>query len=241
MVAGALMTLFVLMLWKKRTRRYQLMVLILGAAIILFTYIPGISAKDIGLYCQKQRLNRLISELKLTDARTGKLMDDINTKRINQDSLSCEKYKDVCSVISYVREEMGRDAFREQYGDWSHSEYDFYYDTGKNSSGDLRIDRRASVDVGEYRLMLPSDNYNLNYDGRTITVETADNEEIILRYPVSMMVSMDSTLMHHPERLLTYRNDSILLVLESINVDDSSVTYVDRFGYQLFKKQVKKK
>ena len=54
------------------------MALIFGAAIILFTYIPGISAKSIGLSCQKQRLTRLISDLKLSDAKTGKLSDDID-------------------------------------------------------------------------------------------------------------------------------------------------------------------
>ena len=61
MVAGVLMTLFVLMLFWKRTRRYQWMAFIFGTAIILFTYIPGISAKSIGLNCQKQRLQEIIN------------------------------------------------------------------------------------------------------------------------------------------------------------------------------------
>ena len=39
-VAGVLMTFFMLMLLKERSRRYQLMTLIFGIAIILFTYIP---------------------------------------------------------------------------------------------------------------------------------------------------------------------------------------------------------
>ncbi len=43
LVAGVLMTLFVLMLLWKKTRRFQLMALIFGAVIVLFTYIPGIS------------------------------------------------------------------------------------------------------------------------------------------------------------------------------------------------------
>ena len=128
MVAGALMTLFVLMLWKKRTRKYQLMALIFGAAIILFTYIPGISAKSIGLSCQKQRLTQLISEMKLTDPKTGKLNDEIeDMRRIRQDSLLCEQYKDVTSVIDYVRHEIGTDEFKKQYGEWTHSEYSFTY------------------------------------------------------------------------------------------------------------------
>ena len=118
MVAGVLMTLFVLMLFSKRTRRYQLMALIFGAAIIVFTYIPGISAKSIGLRSQKQRLTELISELKLTDAKTGKLNNDLDMRSIQQDSLMCERYNDVSSVISYVRKEIGTKEFEAKYGKW---------------------------------------------------------------------------------------------------------------------------
>ena len=116
MVAGMLMSLFVLMLFKERTRRYQLMALIFGAAIILFTYIPGISAKSIGLRSQKQRLAGIISDLKLADGKTGKLNDNLNLMQICKDSLLCERYKDACSVIDYVNDEMGNEAFEAQYG-----------------------------------------------------------------------------------------------------------------------------
>ena len=235
MVAGVLMTLFVLMLWKERTRRYQLMALIFGAAIILFTYIPGISAKSIGLSCQKQRLTRLISELKLSDAKTGKLVDDVDIKRIKQDSLLCEKYQDVSSVISYVRDEVGTDEFKKQYGEWTHSEYTFHYDSDKGILSDNWVNRRKPVDVGDYRMMLPSGRYECNYDGRVVTVKTSDGDAV-LRYPINTMVSKDTMLLHHPERLMTYHNDSILLVLEAISIDDSTVTDIKRYDYQLFKK-----
>ena len=238
MVAGVLMTLFVLMLWKERTRRYQLMALIFGAAIILFTYIPGISAKSIGLSCQKQRLTRLISELKLSDAKTGKLVDDVDIKRIKQDSLLCEKYQDVSSVISYVRDEVGTDEFKKQYGEWTHSEYIFRYDSDKGIMSDNWVNRRKPVDVGDYRMMLPSGRYECNYDGRVVTVKTSDGDAV-LRYPINTMVSKDTMLLHHPERLMTYHNDSILLVLEAISIDDSTVTDIKRYDYQLFKKAKK--
>ena len=238
MVAGVLMTLFVLMLWKERTRRYQLMALIFGAAIILFTYIPGISAKSIGLSCQKQRLTRLISELKLSDAKTGKLVDDVDIKRVKQDSLLCEKYQDVSSVISYVRDEVGTDEFKKQYGEWTHSEYIFRYDSDKGIMSDNWVNRRKPVDVGDYRMMLPSGRYECNYDGRVVTVKTSDGDAV-LRYPINTMVSKDTMLLHHPERLMTYHNDSILLVLEAISIDDSTVTDIKRYDYQLFKKAKK--
>ena len=155
MVAGVLMTLFVLMLFKERTRRYQLMALIFGAAIILFTYIPGISAKIIGLECQKQRLAEIISELKLNDAQTGRLNDEIDMRRIKQDSLLCEKYKDASSVIDYVRDGIGSEEFLKQYGEWTHSEYEFDARRSEDASGGDWHKRKKSVELGDYSILLP--------------------------------------------------------------------------------------
>ena len=240
MVAGVLMTLFVLMLWKQRTRKYQLMALIFGAAIILFTYIPGISAKSIGLSCQKQRLTQLISELKLEDAKTGKLSDDIDMRRIKQDSLLCEQYKDVTSVIDYVRHEIGTDEFKKQYGEWSHSEYSFTYikDSVNFSANDNFYFRKKPVELGEYTIMLPQKAYQYNFNDQTITITQGENN-VVLSYPIQEVIRQDTMLLHHPEQLLTYRNDSLMLVLEGICFEDTVVTDVRYYGLQLFKKQVK--
>ena len=238
MVAGVLMTLFVLMLSRERTRRYQLMALIFGAAIILFTYIPGISAKSIGFRCQKQRLVQLISELKLTDAKTGKLNDDLDTWSIKQDSLLCERYKDVTSVIKYVRNEMGDKEFEAKYGKWSHSEYTFNYTEAIDSKVRDYADtytRREPVELGEYTIMLSPNDYPYYYDGQTVTI--THNNDTILEYPIQKIVSQDTSLLHHPEQLLTYRNDSLMLVLEGVCIKDTIVTDVRYFGLQVFRKK----
>ena len=238
MVAGVLMTLFVLMLWKKRTRRYQLMALIFGAAIILFTYIPGISAKSIGLSCQKQRLTQLISEMKLADAKTGKLNDEIeDMRRIRQDSLLCEQYKDVTSVIEYVRHEIGTDEFKKQYGEWTHSEYSFTYieDSVNVNAHDNWYIRKKPVELGEYTIMLPQKAYQYSYNDQIVTVTQGENN-VVLSYPIQEVIRQDTMLLHHPEKLLTYRNDSLMLVLEGICIEDTVVTDVRYYGLQLFKK-----
>ena len=236
MVAGVLMTLFVLMLWKKRTRKYQLMALIFGAAIILFTYIPGISAKSIGLSCQKQRLTQLISEMKLADPKTGKLNDEIeDMRRIQQDSLLCEQYKDVTSVISYVRHEMENDEFKKQYGEWTHSEYTFNYNRSNgNYPNDNWYTRNKPVELGEYTIMLPEKAYKCDFNDHTVTVTQGENN-VVLSYPIQKIIRQDTMLLHHPEQLLTYRNDSLMLVLEGICIEDTVVT-VRYYGIQLFKK-----
>ena len=241
MVAGVLMTLFVLMLWKERTRRYQLMALIFGAAIILFTYIPDISAKSIGLSCQKQRLTQLISEMKLTDPKTGKLNDEIeDMRRIRQDSLLCEQYKDVTSVIEYVRHEIGTDEFKKQYGEWTHSEYSFTYieDSVNVNAHDNWYIRKKPVELGEYTIMLPQKAYQYNFNDQIVTITQGENN-VVLSYPIQEVIRQDTMLLHHPEQLLTYRNDSLMLVLEGVCIEDTVVTDVRYYGLQLFKKQVK--
>ena len=238
MVAGVLMTLFVLMLWKKHTRKYQLMALIFGAAIILFTYIPGISAKSIGLSCQKQRLTRFISELKLTDTKTGKLSDDIDMRRIKQDSLLCEQYMDFTSVVNYVRNEIGNDKFKKQYGEWSHPEYGFNYNKSKNQYDSSNwYERRKPVDLGDYSVMLPENRYTCNFRNKRVIVK--NNDVVVLEYPINSIVRQDTMLLHHPEQLLTYHNDSLMLVLQSISIEDTIVTDVRSYDFQLFKKQTK--
>ena len=237
MVAGVLMTLFVLMLFRTRTRRYQLMALIFGAAIILFTYIPGISAKSIGLRCQKQRLTELISELKLTDAKTGKLNDDLDTWSIKQDSMLCERYKDASSVIKYVRDEIGEKEFEAKYGKWSHSEYSFSYAKAKDRdySDYDTYGRRYPVELGEYTIMLPSKAYQYNYNDTTITI--TQGKDTVLEYPIQKIVSQDTSLLRHPEQLLTYRNDSLMIILEGLCIKDTVITDVRYYGLQLFKKK----
>ena len=239
MVAGVLMTLFVLMLLTGRTRRYQWMALIFAAAIFLFTYIPGISAKSIGLRSQQQRLSSIIGELRLADAATGKLNDSIDTPSIVRDSLLCAQYRDACSVIGYVRSAMGTEAFGKRYGQWTHSEYEFNYDKGNSSSATGKWhDRLHPVNLDQYSVMLPAGDYRCNYDQHRIVV-TDKNESVVLEYPIDAIVGRDPSLLRNPEQLLTCRNDSIMLVLDGILIDDTIVASVNTCGFSLFKKPSK--
>ena len=236
MVAGVLMTLFVLMLFNERTRKFQLMALICGAAIVLFTYIPGISAKHIGLSCQKQRLLEIIRELNLTDARTGLLNNDIDVRNIKQDSLMCEKYKDACSVIDYVKKGIGDDKFAKQYGKWTFSANEFNYEKSKRANrNDNWYQRKQPVELGEYSLMPLDGEYQCDFDGQTVIVQQTDGP-VVMKYPINSIIKQDTTLLHHPELLMTYSNDSLKLVLKHISVADSVVTDVRCYDYIVFKK-----
>ena len=236
MVAGMLMSLFVLMLFKERTRRYQLMALIFGAAIILFTYIPGISAKSIGLRSQKQRLAGIISDLKLADGKTGKLNDNLNLMQICKDSLLCERYKDACSVIDYVNDEMGNEAFEAQYGTWKYSAYSFDA-REKTVERSTRYERNKPVELGEYTTLLSAQDYDCSFEREKITVRKGS--AVVLEYPIGSVVRRTPAILRHPEQLLTFRNDSLMLVLGSLDVADNKVVDVSTYRFMLFEKRKK--
>ena len=227
MVAGVLMTLFVIMLHSRRTRRYQWMALIFGAAVVLFTYIPGISARDIGLRCQQQRLDELIGDLGLADPATGLLVQDIDLKAIKSDSLLCQQYREVADIIKYVREETGDEAFRLRYGEWTNSAYNFNYEPDwVEESEIIRCYRRKPVDLGDYTVVLPEGDYTGSFDTRFDVIRKDGSGTVVLSYPVDSLVRSNPSLLLHPEELLSWHNDSLLLVLNRINISDSTVSDV---------------
>ena len=239
MVAGLLMTLFVMMLVWRRSRRFQLMALISGAAIILFTYIPGISAKSIGLRCQTARMERLMQDLKLTDKKTGKLVSSVDVSTILKDSLQCNRYQDVCSVIDYVREDIGYDEFTRRYGKWGYREYEFdYYDSPVFVS--VMADQlmlSSPVDLGEYNVLLPVTAYESDYRRGVLTVTM--NEKTVLRYPVDSIAEHTPGMKEHPSRLFVYKNDSLLVLLGHVYVINQEYSSADGDNISLFRRQRK--
>ena len=233
MVAGVLMTLFVLMLLWRRTRWFQLMALIFGAAIIVFTYIPGISAKSIGFACQKARLQQYISDLKLVDAKTNKFIQKLNVNEIRRDSVLSGQYQEVCSIIDYVRKDMGQEAFTEQYGKWNwyDSEFDAHHESAFLGEDYLC---REPVCLGEYNIMLPDDDYSLDEMDGTITVKK--DSKVVLVYPITDRVRKNPQLLDQSDSLFTWRNDSLMLVIGGVNVDAKGIVSSHYHKYKLFRK-----
>ena len=91
--------------------------------------------------------------------------------------------------------------------------------------------------MGDYSIMLPENQYTCNFGKKKVIVK--NNDVVVLEYPINSIVRQDTMLLHHPEQLLTYHNDSLMLVLQSISIEDTIVTDVRSYDFQLFKKQTK--
>jgi hypothetical protein len=83
--------------------------------------------------------------------------------------------------------------------------------------------------------MLPPKAYKYNFDDQTVTI--IQDKDTVLEYPINEIIRQDTMLLHHPEQLLTYRNDSLMLVLEGLCIKDTVITDVRYHGLQLFKKK----
>lgn len=239
LVAGVLMTLYVLMLLNERTRRYQLMALIMAVAIILSAYVPGISAHDIGLRCQTHRMLEIADELQILDPEAGKLTDkELNLSAIRQDSLLCERYREECDIICYVRLKIGYDEFKKLYGEWERTQYDFHYNRIATPARNPSYYRQNAVDLGEYTIAPPIKNYLITRDSVDITIKHVNDSDttIVFYYPLDSIFRSDpEAYLRNPEPLFTYRNDSILLVLHKIYVSDSTLI-ADTYRAQFFRK-----
>lgn len=122
LVLAALVTLFVTMLVLERTRRFQLMVLVLSTSAILFTFIPGIRARDFGIRSQMSRLDKLLPEV-LEDGKFPKIAD---YHELVKDTVRCKNIEESYSIWAYLKGQMDASSFNLRYGAMGDFEFDSY-------------------------------------------------------------------------------------------------------------------
>jgi hypothetical protein len=216
------------------------MALIFGAAIILFTYITGISAKSIGLNCQKSRLHQMISQLILTDPKTGKFVKELNLEEIRKESVLSAQFIETCSLISYVRNDVGRDAFEQQYGEWSWFDSQFAANHEKDDVEENDVEETtyiltSPIYLGEYNMMVPTGDYRLREDEGVVKVMRKDST--VLTYPIGERLRKNPKIVDNPDNLFVCKNDSLMLVLASVSVEKERVTTINTYEFQLFRKR----
>jgi len=156
LVLAALVTLFVTMLVRERTRRFQLMVLVLAASAILFTFIPGMRARDFGIRSQISRLDKLLPDV-LEDGQFPKI---VNYHELAKDTIQCKYIEESYGAWTYLKGQMDSTAFSQHYG--SYGDYQInLWDLRIAEQGNLQSngpqpklwsikDVRGNIDLGSY-------------------------------------------------------------------------------------------
>lgn len=246
LAAGILMCIIMIMLLSKKYGKYRLMLLIASAFIVILTYIPGISAKSIGIMSQKERLYTYIKELSLTDNKGFLISDSIFLRRIAEDSIRREVYYQMQSCYDYLKEQEGREEVEKRYGVCMDLE------TAKDGPVKYReLYYADNFDTADYPFYIGSPSfrgngnkeYTLHENGSGLVVKF-NNREALIANVQQQLDKLKYSQEEIPSGLFIYQNDSLRIIIGEINVSEGpgrKMEYNRSYGVALFKKSVDRK
>lgn len=223
-ISGILMTFYIFFLFSRKIGNYQLMAVVSSICIVILTFIPGISARSIGIHSQKQRLERYISRLDMLDSVTHKLKQGVVFNET--DSLRWKDARELEACYSYLEDETGSDCMKKEYGECDIStKRNWHYmspvfPSGINTEGYTRYYPMNIYDRKEYVGKVE--------DGVIKIRRVADDKVIISRDINAYMNSHRAWMQNEvsdsvSSELFITCNDSCMLVLSNISYE-SGVT-----------------
>ena len=212
---AALMTLFTAMLASEKTRNFQRMALILAAVAALFTFIPGIRAKDFGIRSQQKRLEAVLPMV----TEDGRFPENPDYKAIFADNALLEAWRTAESTWKYLKDSMGKNRFEETYGrygqmpanSWILADESHFAETPVADPVIHRLD--GPVDLEGYTILVPSSQYYYYEDNKEAIFYSDDTKaRVLLR--CGIIERMDSGA--DGNDVLVFRNDEYMAVFSSI-------------------------
>lgn len=230
---SALLTIFTAMLVKDKTRNFQLMTLILAISAILFTYIPGIRAKDFGIRSQKARLERILPNV-LVD---GKFPEIIDYKTIGADPRLKESWLAVDGAYTYLKKNMPPKKFKalqSELGDYQFRTWELEEKPETAVAGWSISDISGPIDLGEYNQLIPPSDYHY-YEDSTVAVFFKDKSrtEELLRCEIRK--ALDHKDVSSLGKLV-YKNNDYMVVFDKIDDFNSSHLSFSTGNHTLYKK-----
>lgn len=224
LVSGLLMTFFILSLMSRKLGNYQLMAVLSSVCIAALTFIPGISARDIGIYSQERRLVKYISRLDMLDADTHKLKQGVAFEK--SDSLRWIEARELKASYSYLEDEIGYDVLEDKYGKCDISiNSNWHYMSPVFPQG---------IDVEAYSRCYLRSNYEevkefvSNVDQGVITIRRKSDNKVIISRDIDAYLNAHRSLMLDEaadsvsSELFITRNDSCMFVLENISYESGA-------------------
>ncbi len=228
-----LLTVFTAMLVKDKTRNFQLMTMIMAIAAILFTYIPGIRAKDFGIRSQKARLERILPNV-LVDGRFPEIID---YKTISADPRLKESWLAVDGAYTYLKKNMPPKKFKalqSELGDYQFRTWELE-EKPETAVAEWSIsDISGPIDLGEYNQLIPPSDYHY-YEDSTVAVFFKDKSrtEELLRCEIRK--ALDHKDVSSLGKLV-YKNNDYLVVFDRIDDFNSSHLSFSTGNHTLYKK-----
>lgn len=243
-IFAILLTVFIAMTAFRKTRKAQWMVIMLGVVLAVFTFIPGITAKDFGLRSQMSRLNSLLPDV-LTD---GQFPTHFNYSALGKDKELSKKYISAQGAYDFLKSEMNETDFQNKYGEYGKLDFSYWrLETGDTiddiieKASDIpkkyHFNNNQELNLGEYNTYIPNSDYSI--DSQKDIIAVIKNNDTILKCNVRerwQTIATVAALSPGDIQFMTvYSNDTYLGRFASLNIDSASVTgYWSNF--ELFKK-----
>lgn len=213
-LTAILLTLYVITLFAEKFNKFWKMAITLAILLAVFTFIPGISAKDFGNRSQMKRLDKVLPNI-LVDNKFQNYTDSTILNSIKQDSLLKQVLIQANQSYEYLKNNMSKNDFENKYGDYG----DFFLP--KIDNDEIKYSYRSfqmyssSFELGEYTEFVNPDSYNF----------THDNTEFFIFSPKNIKKSSDSLLVckigerwdyiYNHNNLRKSQKDSLMLIYEN--------------------------
>lgn len=243
-IFAILLTVFIAMTAFRKTRKAQWMVIMLGVVLAVFTFIPGITAKDFGLRSQMSRLNSLLPDV-LTD---GQFPTHFNYSELSKNKELSKKYISAQGAYDFLKSEMNETDFQNKYGEYGKLDFSYWrLETGDTIDDIIEkvsdipekyhFNNNQELNLGEYNTYIPNSDYSI--DSQKDIIAVIKNNDTILKCNVRerwQTIATVAALSPGDIQFMTvYSNDTYLGRFASLNIDSASVTgYWSDF--ELFKK-----
>ena len=244
-----LITAFIAMIAFRKTRRFQIMTIVLGVVLAVFTLIPGITAKDFGIRSQMARLDKMLPEI-LVD---NQFPSSINYEELEKDKAFAENYIKAKDTYDYLKENMDNKDFNEKYGDYGVFKFDKWQIHLNNVLAEMSdlpdrsnktyhsskawIRNYQETDIGEYTVNVPDIKYIFSeVNGEHIFINYNSSRDTLLRCNIKeRWESLDDkqNLTPEKERYMTiYQNDKYLGIIRYIDIDSASIRAYEQFLFR---------
>lgn len=248
-VCGAIMTLTVLMFFSRSLDRYLYATLLAIGLLALFTYIPGLTAGDLGIRSQRARLARMAEKLDLR-GENGQLKPH---KQLLADSLTAADYESFYDSFDYLTDEDDTTYLKKHYG--YNSVYDLnrevmpenmsygrYSGNEKGPADYLYLSRHAStIDISGFKHLHPisyydqGDNYYFETSQDTLSLYTPKQDTLFrVAYSDLLAAQLDkmglnadsvtrSKLQKRSDELMTYDHDGYRVLFNTLTFSEDSL------------------
>jgi len=248
-IFAILLTVFIAMTAFRKTRKAQWMVIMLGVVLAVFTFIPGITAKDFGIRSQMARLDKMLPEI-LVD---NQFPSSINYEELEKDKAFAENYIKAKDTYDYLKENMDNKDFNEKYGDYGVFKFDKWQIHLNNVLAEMSdlpdrsnktyhsskawIRNYQETDIGEYTVNVPDIKYIFSeVNGEHIFINYNSSRDTLLRCNIKeRWESLDDKQNVTPEKeryMTIYQNDKYLGIIRYIDIDSASIRAYEQFLFR---------